>query len=462
MFRGGLSFIREPLLSPSIVEMALTVSDWPRRGLGKLDTARMDVVAKTLVNLQTLSIDGDMQDVEARDGLLHFIRSLPTLKSLITTSITCSPAILRAAHSIGTVERIGVKEFNTSAWGVVALVDPASPCRCVERRRPTPGVLASPFHLPDAGDGFSHLRHFAFDTSRAVHASGIILQKSIPFRQLSSLWIRFIEHPTVSRSQVRSLIVALSQSCKCLKSFTIRLAGRSDMDCMGRATPLGYIQPLRWEDISGFLLFPSLEEFSIDDSLALSISPDDLHSLARGGRRICKLWLNPFPLFADEEDALPVGSLAIIAKHCSRLQKLAVFVRVEDDAESIPRGKVQTFKSLQEFAVGWSPVPCGKLPAPRYSYEYTVGWSSKTGICGSVSLTKEVAIFMAKLFSAHVRLVTCTGHHSVKLKGMVCSDLGLPGMMSPVLEDLPKAELSRAWKARWALAMFYRSYSLHV
>lgn len=419
-----MAYLRTPFLSSSLVDLTIMISDPALSHMSPLSPSSMRTIAAFLPNLEKLCVEGSMSPARAQRNVLEFIAALSTLKTLVLGPSTFTSAVIRAASMLPLLERISVKECNRDDGGLACLNGGGSP-------------LVSPLDLDPTC--FRALRHFGFQTNRTVRVPRLVIQHGVPFSNLISLWVRFVDKPNISPPQVRHMLENLSTGCPRLQMLTLRLCGRTVY--RGRADWLE-TNAVGWEDIEAILGFPLLEEFSIDDTVPLRMTLEGLHSLALGGGLFRKLWLNPYPLFGrgtDSRDmALPMESLAVLAKSCPCLQRLGLFVRADLDVSPTGSDSIARFKCLEDFSVGWS-YP-GKLVL----------------LAGRL----DTARFLAAVFGAGVRLVPCTGYDAASIGDWESSDMRAFGDMFGQ-PSRPMRNLSLMWSALWAFASFYRDYA-HV
>lgn len=325
---------RSVFLSPSIIDFTLLIV----RRLVPADKREMRRVmrnlAPSLPNVATLRIDGDGQLTDFHAEIARLCRGLPKLREVILAPQAVSSFVLRELGMILGLRRIAVAECGRAA-GRRIIIDQGA------------GVVSGPKFPPRS---FEELTHLAFITAGPEDVAGVLLSSHFPYRQLTSLWIRFPQPGQGPLSAVRDMLKALRRTCVNLERLVLRF---SSLNVTTSLEPVPS-RSLTYDDIEPAFQFISLREFCIDHTLPLLLDPEDVPRIARRSSRFRKLWLNPFPLM-PLESRLPLSSLTQFALHCPCLEYLGLYLDARR-AALLDLGTVPfaMFPTLKQFFVGWS------------------------------------------------------------------------------------------------------------
>ncbi|KNZ81377.1 hypothetical protein J132_00962 [Termitomyces sp. J132] len=193
-----------------------------------------------------------------------------------------------------------------------------------------------------------------FDFSTTIAFEDAIKFLTIPFSP-SNLTIIYLDSPTTETpTTLSALLNAIPEACPLLKSLTLTSALFNDMeltsapekeDCVNIDT----LRPL--------LKCPKLTSFEIEHHYPLHLELSDIEEIATSWPGVETLVLNPQPTYLEDSN-LTLRALLPFARHCSKLQRLGLFMDATTidfpAAESTSVYQLPTFRSLHCLTVGVS------------------------------------------------------------------------------------------------------------
>lgn len=411
--------LRPPLLSRSIVVLALLVS----RPLFGDDycvvCACLNRAPPYLPNVTTLRLDGDAHLEYFHRPIARFCLNLPALQQLIIAPSALSMALLEELSRCKFLATVRITEVGRSKVDGI-LYEAGAQIR---------SPMAKLLH-----DAFPSLREFSFTAASTRSAQELVTHPFYPSYRLTSLWIRFPRGAFFRPEEIKNLLFCLCDVCTALERLTLRFAPYASPLYFDQATSVA----LTYADICPFLTFPRLLHFAIDHSRPLVLSEVDVEAIASQAGRFEVLWLNPFPPIhaMDDLPILPgVESLFHFALNCPRLTRLGILIDARGRvaaSEDIPR-----FVRLQELFVGWSPI------SVLEDVDAELEW-------------KDLALFLHYIVSPSTVLSSVREQGEEEIRDLVSSDMRAMCQLTGRL-DMDFAPVCHAWRLVWGMTLFLRS-----
>lgn len=415
--RVDLAHLREPFIAPSVVDLTLLIT-------GKLlETPdcigrRLRCLAKSLPNVQSLRIDGDCRGYPFIGHVACFCHGLAQLQRLTLSWSMAGSVILRAVSCLTQLRSIRIAEYSPRG-----------------DRRPKGSEFFTgsvPVVLQDGS--FVQLSEIGVIARTTVLASRFILSAGFPSASLVTLWIRCptTSHLLIRAVHVRQLLTELVGACFRLEALTLRLA---DMTGPMLGSAESCLEQLSYDDIEGFLSFPSLTSFAVDHNLPLLIHSADVQCMAVRAGRMKSLWLNPYPRDRDFVSTSPsVESLVELALHCPELESLALQMNACGVGVILDQPHPQ-FQRLDTLFVGWSHVnvfPRGQRRVQEW---------------------ETLAEFLVQVLSRGTELRTVLDYRSLDHRDVVSFPMETMGMMG-IRCDRAVVRNANAWRSVFAMVKF--------
>lgn len=375
-----------------------------------------------LPNVQRLTVLGDDRMEKFLDEIVRLCRGFTHLTELtlsptaITTNLLSTLGSLPYLREIKVVEQDRIYDRKS-----MKTPDPAIQSRGITLRR----------------NAYRSLKTIGLTASAGGSLRQLLSNRHFPARSLTTLWVRFNKGASFTPTDVQAVIQLIASQCPSLECLTVRFApfDQFGLDHVRGVTGLNFIH------IEPFLSLSMLREFTIDHTLPITLSNDNVSEIARRAASFRVLWLNPFPAITTALrywDPPPLTCLRHFAYHCKSLRSIGLYVSasypIEDD-ETTP-----TFRSLQEIFVGWSEIPITPLLVRMWP---TATW-------------EDIAVFLSRVLP--VTATVTTPHHRWKSRDVPVSSSPMrPPFVAFEGNTKTMDRLCHAWSAVSGMAKFIRS-----
>lgn len=370
--------------------------------------------------LKILRIDGDHSLHDFPATLVRMVRSFQLLEKLILAPSAMTYQMVVGVSGMKTITHVQVAEFGRT------------PQRGTHSD--TSSAIAKPIYF-SSKQSFQNLQYFAFTASSSLSAIGIFSDVNFPAGNLLDVWIRFPKATCIQPAGIYKLLVYMKRRCGSLERLTLRISFQHDWELEDKKLPVEY---MTYHHFSPCFDFPSLTEFTVDHSLPLQLTDDDMAQIAQRATRFRKLWLNPYPI-ADTTPKLTLDCLIPLARHCHEMQSLGLYLATDIScvARVTPR-----FHALRNLFVGSSKV-----------YALTSEDDHHSNI-----IWEDIAIFLVSVLPSWTIITHIAHYLDMNPWNAICHDVRFPSEDGWEEHDASKS--SNSWSCVYGLSQFLRHHKV--
>lgn len=277
----------------------------------------------SLPNVTSLTLLGPPRAHKYTEDIIRICHAFKSIKALVFSPSMINIRVLQSIASIRPLHSIDVTEYY-SHIGRSSIPRTTKP-------------LIGPNGIKLNRLSFSQLSRISLTIEGFTHFERLLSTRNFPARSLTSLWARFDTGHSYSSDTVYCIFESVIKHCRSLRSLTLRFCPPYSLNVQ----TINKVEVIHYSDFRSFLCLPHLVEFSIDHTLPLSITDNDILDLSRRASAYRILWLNPYPGVVIEVDDWVVPTLQALrhfATHCPTLERLGIFL----DATTPISPKIQT------------------------------------------------------------------------------------------------------------------------
>lgn len=302
---------------------ALTINFASFHSPPKMDFAELAPhVSERMPNLTTLDLDIPVVDVRMQERLCHLLETLPRLQEVTLSPTMFFSSIITPLAALDSLRVLSSSITDDDGWA-----------NCPDS-----------FYTPLEEGAFPSLQSISFGASLS-EARRLLEEPHFPASSMTSIFLNVPSSLKETPSHLREILQSLADSFHSLQRLGFSMV---DIHTEELAEPLPVFD---FTDISPVLRLRHLKAFTIRYLRPITITNDQLESLAASLPQLEELVLTAYPMFTPKP-TLTLPSIISFALHCPNMKKLALYLRTSGVA-LLPFAGAR-FNHLAQLWIGYS------------------------------------------------------------------------------------------------------------